>query len=608
MIFLRPYWLILLIVPFLFLWIQRKGSTQNPWRHYIAPALMPYLSVSSKVGGGQSRVQWVLSLIWCLLIIGLSGPAVDKWPTPAVDEAPATVIVVDLNTMNPEKTAALHIKLFDIVKQLNDNQIGLVLYDTKGYIALPLTRDNTIVNEIIPSLQPSVMPDVGNRVEKGVEKAVELLKNTNQKSGRILFITGGTPDIQQARALVENTPYTVGVLGIGNEKTGEPVTTRSGSYLRDSNGQFVLAKPDKTVLSQLGTYRTSTPAGKEIADLINATRPTETPFINSNMPDFATALITADVWRDFGFYFVLAALPFIAFLFRKGVFFIIIIGCFGLMSEKAYAGLWLRPDQESYRTVSSGNEAYRNQDYQKALSLYESDKTPQSLYNKANTLAQLGQYQQAIDTYAELLSQYSDHEDGAYNKEYLEKQLQPPQQQNNSDNNNQQSDSQDNNQNSDSSDSQSEQQSNNQNQSDSSDSQSSDTEDSESNGNQENKSDSSDSQQQPQQTQNQSSENTPPEENESDNQQSNNETTSDVSDSSDNQNQSDSSDSTTEQSSPIDEQQESQSDKNDSSTGIENNTMSSDMIDQETQQIINRLKTDPYRLLRYRLYRQYRSS
>ena len=198
--------------------------------------------------------------------------------------------------------------------------------------------------------------------------------------------------------------------------------TRNGAFLRDKKGNLILSKPDEKKLSALGIYRSSTPTGKEIAELIEATEPKALSVLQSRLPKFAQALMTADVWRDLGIYFVWTALPFLVYLFRKGVFFIIVIFVLG-NAMPATAGWWLRPDQESYHRIEKANQAYRAQNYQEALSVYADESGIEALYNKANALARMGQYQTAIQTYEELLQKVPDHEDGAYNKEYLEKQL-----------------------------------------------------------------------------------------------------------------------------------------------------------------------------------------
>jgi len=138
MIFLRPWALLLLLLPIVFYLIQKKGaSITNPWKKHIQSVFLPHLIVQKKISIKQNKTFVLITLIWFLLCLALSGPAFDKIPTKGVKDAPATVLVVDLNTLNAEKIAQLHIKLYEILEQLKGNQIGIVLYDTKGYVAAP---------------------------------------------------------------------------------------------------------------------------------------------------------------------------------------------------------------------------------------------------------------------------------------------------------------------------------------------------------------------------------------------------------------------------------------------------------------------------------------
>lgn len=611
MIFLRPYWLILLIVPFLFFWIRRKGSTENPWQAYIAKNLMPYLRVSAKVGGGRQNLSWLLCGIWTIMVIALSGPAVDKLPAPAVDIMPATVLVVDLNTLNPEKATLLHIKLYNLINELKDNRIGLVLYDTKGYVALPLTRDKEILSNMIPALEPTVMPSIGNDSAQGFQKAIELLQNTDQHSGRILLITGGTPDIERALPLIQNTPYRIGVLGIRSEETGTPIIGKSGTFLRDKEGNIILSKPDAAVLSQLGTYYATTPTGEEIKALIQKTEPSVPKVTNKPVSDLSATFMRADIWRDLGAYLTLLLLPLVAWLFRKGIFFGIVLFIFGGAHE-ASAGLWLRPDQESYRAVQAGNAAYRAQDYEKALKFYENQSGTEALYNRANALAQTGAYQAAIEAYGQILEQMPTHQDAAYNKEYLEKQLQNQQQNNQQ---NQSSDEQ-------KSDSDLNSDSNQQPEKDSADSSESgkqdnnpnNSPDSEKNSNQgDENADSAYSTESPNQSNEEQTDDSadqqtapPAESDNSETQEQQSPNTPDQQ-STDFSQHEDSSKNIPQNTVASDSEDGKGIEQDQVPSGFENN-LSSDIIDQETQQIINRLKKDPSRLLRYRLYRQYREN
>lgn len=421
MIFIRPWLLLLLLVPLLLRQAHKRLQPDNPWRGLISPKLLPYLLV--QYGTIQpKKFFWTAFIIWSLLSVAAAGPAFEKIQVPGITRIPGTVLVVDLNSMNPEKLPQLKMKLFELLKGLDTEEVGLVLYDQKGYVVVPLTQDLQIIQGIIPTLSPYVLPAVGNRPEKGFEKAIQLLENTHQKSGRIIFITGGGVDTKKTLELIRKTPYNIGILGIGDDKTGAPVLSPNGHFLRDANGNLQLAKLDEASLSQLGTYVQTTPDGSDVVQLLNKT---QMNMDNTFLPDKKqNSLFKADEWQDLGIYLVLMSVPFIALLFRRGVFFILIL-CF--ISFQAVADPWIRSDQADYRLIEKGVQFYRQKNYKEALKRFEQVQTPDAYYNKGNALAQLGELKEAIQAYNKVLEEQPKHREAAFNKAYLEKLLEASQ-------------------------------------------------------------------------------------------------------------------------------------------------------------------------------------
>ena len=604
MIFLRPWaFLLLLVLPVLYRLAKRYDTISNPWHKYVDAVFLKYLTVGEKGVRQSSALKYIVPFVWILMTVALSGPAFEKLPVAGTENASPTVLIVDLNALNQEKSTLLQIKLYELTEALKENNVGLVLYDTKGYVAAPLTADKELIKALIPSLKQNIMPDQGNRLEKGIEKAIELFQNTQNKSGRILILTGGTPDIEKAKAALQNQPYTVGILGLG-EATPTPVLTRDGAFLRDLNGQLVLAAPDKNQLEKLGVYRQTTPSGEEIKQLIDQTNPLTDLFSKS----IESPLLKPDVWYDLGVYAVCAALPFMALLFRKGVFFLL-IAALGLgLSGEAFAGLWLRADQENYRALKEANQLYRQGSYEEALRQYETVPSAEALYNKANALAHLKSYQEAVDLYGQVLKENPDHQDAAFNKKYLEEQLKKNQAQSN----NQNSDSQEKNQSDQSDQSDEANQANQSDQSDSSDQaeqpqQSNEEQDQSADENEQNEQNN----QQNQSEQEKNEQNT--EQNTSENAPQNKDDSSDLKEEQNQEQKADSPSNETDEnqageSSSAATGEEMQSDRPDTGVTVgEEAENSSDEPDQETQQIINRLQKDPARVLRYRLRRQYLS-
>ena len=101
--------------------------------------------------------------------------------------------------------------------------------------------------------------------------------------------------------------------------------------------------------------------------------------------------------------------------------------------------LWSRPDEQAAKLLAKGNVEqaanrfentewqgvayYRSRNFDKAINAFIQDPSSESLYNKGNALARLGQYQKAIDAYEAVLKEDPKNEDARYNRDLLKKML-----------------------------------------------------------------------------------------------------------------------------------------------------------------------------------------
>lgn len=411
MIFLRPWLLLLIIVPLLGWLLRKRLDTQTSWEKIIDKRLLPYLLVS-KTKLITRRWSWYEVTLWILLSIAAAGPAWDKTDVPTRIQQPGTVLVLELSpAMNEANLRQAQLKIYDILNQLKGEQVGLVLYDTIGYTASPLTPDMDIIRGLIPSLNTSVLPETGANAVAGFKQADTLFKNAGLDTGRILFITTGAFDVSELKKAVKYMPYQIGILGVGDGE-GKPIPLPTGGFLSNDKGQPLLTRLNPADLGQLGAFEKTTPNDADIRRLIQKTSiGTQGRGQDSDS--------TIPVWHDRGIYLVLLCLPFIAVLFRRGIYFVLLLSFWAF---SASAGWWLRPDQEVYARQMAGAEAYQTQQYEKAEAFFKGDLTDTSLYNLGNALAFQNKIDEAIAAYSKVLQLNPEHADAKYNKEYLEKQ------------------------------------------------------------------------------------------------------------------------------------------------------------------------------------------
>lgn len=567
MILLRPWLLLIAFVPLIF-WIFKKRLTaQNPLENFVDKRLLPFLTVHFNIGLYRIKMRWFV-FFWTLLSIAAAGPAFDKITVPATTQTPADIIVLDLSpAMTSENLTKAKLKLYDLLNVLKGHQVGLVLYDEKGYTASPLTQDIDVIRNMIPALSPSVMPRPLNKPVTGFQEAIHLMKNAQKKSGHIIFITAGGFDTTGLESLVKNNPYNVSTLAIETSTEGYPIPLPGGDYMRHEDGRPILVKPNKEELSKIGAYIPMTVSDEDVKKLLSLTP----NMSQDNKNDISLITERATMWKDLGPYLLYLAIPFFIWLFRKGVFFAMLI----MLPMTSEAGIFERPDQTAYRKTMSGVEAYRIGNFEAARQVFETGQAADDFYNVGNAKAHLNDIQGAIQSYEKALQINPQHADAKWNKEYLEKQL-PPQQENQD--NNQENENQSN--------------ENKQNESDQSDG-NNDNQNNESNSNNnQNESDSETSE--GQSNQNQSSEN---------NQNDSIDNPQNQPQAEKQENQSDTEETNEQSMQPVEETQNTEEIPEDEAQ--QNIPENNKQFDQESEQLLNKIKQDPSRLLRYRLYQQY---
>ena len=152
-------------------------------------------------------------------------------------------------------------------------------------------------------------------------------------------------------------------------------------------------------------------------------------------------------WIEQGQWLALPFLFWLAFQFRKGMLFMLLVSVIYLPSEKLQASpldWFLTPDQKGQQAVDQGNwqaaDQYFQQPEWKAASSYALENYPETIqqlenlntnlaenYNLGNALALSGDTEQAIRAYEKALEQDPSLKAAKYNLDYLKKQQQEQQ-------------------------------------------------------------------------------------------------------------------------------------------------------------------------------------
>jgi Ca-activated chloride channel family protein len=453
--FLRPLWLLLLLVVPAFRLLRRRGRADaGAWRGVVDAHLLPHLIERIDAGTGRSGIV-LATLLWTLACFALAGPAWERKPMPLYRNQAARVLALELSaTMmaqddKPSRFERARYKLVDILDRSKDYQSALIGYAGEAFVAAPLTDDVGTVRNLVDALDPSTMPVAGNHAGAAIEAARKLIEQAGSHAGDILLVA----DSADAEAIVAARKahakgLTVSVLGVGTPD-GAPVALAQGDFLKDDSGNVVVAKRDDASLREVaeaggGRYATLSADSHDIDSLLVDRAGATSEAEAASSPD---VLAAGTRWRDRGPWLMLLLLPLAALAFRRGwLMAIALIATSAPRADAAsFTDLWLRSDQQAAAALVGGDAkaalgvarspdwhgsaAFRAGDYESAAADYAKVENADGAYNEGNALAKLGRYEDAIASYDRALKLAPDMDDAKANKAAVEEWLKRQQKQ-----------------------------------------------------------------------------------------------------------------------------------------------------------------------------------
>jgi Ca-activated chloride channel homolog len=458
---MRPEWLwALLPAGILTLLLWRLRNRSGGWSDVIAPELLPFLVGKSVTARGPNLLPFIL-LAWVIAVLAASGPAWNKLPQPIHQKQDAMVLVMDLSysmlatDLAPSRLNRARQKMLDLLRLRKEGQTGLIAYAGDSHIVTPLTDDNPTIANLLPVLSPLMMPVPGSNSAAAIRQAVQLMHSAGISQGRILLLTDGVNDDARAEIgeIIAGSGMQLHVIGVGTAN-GAPIPLPKGGFLKDGSNTIVIPKLDIDALVGLardngGHYVNIQLDNDDLEQILNA------PL--SVTDDDQTLAIdrTADTWNDQGYLLVLALIPLVLPLFRRGLVLsllpLLLLGTPEQASAQSWDELWLTPDQQGQKAIRQGDNAaaaelfdnpawagtaaYRDEEYEAADEYFAKGQSSDDWYNRGNALARAGKLDEAIAAYRESLALEPDQSDATDNLALLEqlKQQQEQQQQNDED-------------------------------------------------------------------------------------------------------------------------------------------------------------------------------
>lgn len=183
--------------------------------------------------------------------------------------------------IKPNRLEKAKHEISKLIRRLQGDRIGLIVFAGKPYIQFPLTTDYAAANLFLSAVDFNTVPQQGTAIGASIELAVRSFKQDEETKKAIIVITDGEDHEGELMPMIEDAVskgiqiYTIGL----GSATGEPIPlyNESGNksgYKKDRQGNVVLTKLDEATLKEIaivgnGGYYRGTNTDDELEKIYN---------------------------------------------------------------------------------------------------------------------------------------------------------------------------------------------------------------------------------------------------------------------------------------------------------------------------------------------------
>ena len=410
MIFLKPEYLYLMLIPLLVLIILIATNKSTLDRYYSKEVLKRLKISDGSIGQKGRNIFLFLALI--LMTIALARPVIPKGEVNVKSSTTDILLAIDVSKsmladdMYPNRLEFAKKRAIEFMRSFNSARFGVVAFSNVGFLVSPLSEDIPTVEYLVKNLNTDSLNQKGTDLMTPLQLANKFLKNEKEKVLVIFSDGGDSKDFSKEIAYAKEHNIKVYIYAVGT-KRGSTIK-ENGVVLTDKKGNIVITRLNGAIkelaLKSGGAYIVGDYSGQSIKALEKA--------IKQKIYETNKREKKIKTYKELFYYPLWAAIVFMLFGFSsmprkrlKRVAPILLIAFMMFVPTLKASSLF------DFQTINKADNSYKNDDFKESAKLYgkllKDKQTPELHYDLANSLYKQRKYKEALKEYEQVNSKDS---------------------------------------------------------------------------------------------------------------------------------------------------------------------------------------------------------
>lgn len=261
--FAQPYWLVVgLCACFALLWFFRQTAAykQRQLNNFASPELVERL-VCHLSPRKLAVKNGLLCATMLLCFVALARPQYGYTWVDVKHRGIDLLFAIDTSRsmlaedVKPNRLERAKFAIYDFVKKLEGDRVGLLPFAGSSYLMCPLTTDYSAFYQNLEAVDTSIIPKGGTNLAEVIRHAGQILRENSTNYKILIILTDGENlqgDAIDAAETAQKNKLIIHTVGVGT-KEGEliPLPGQNQGFVRDLTGKLVQSKLDTAALTQI---------------------------------------------------------------------------------------------------------------------------------------------------------------------------------------------------------------------------------------------------------------------------------------------------------------------------------------------------------------------